>query len=81
MTDLPMMEAVGYPVAVNPDKELRDAAEENDWPIKDFERPVTLRTRLATLPKPVPIISGAAVGSAAIGALVLWILKTRKRVA
>jgi HAD superfamily hydrolase (TIGR01490 family) len=80
VTDLPMMEAVGNPVAVKPDKELRDAAEENDWPIKDFERPVTLRTRLATLPKPVPIISGAAVGSAALGALVLWILKARKRV-
>lgn len=80
-TDLPMMEAVGKPFAVNPDKELREAAEENDWPILEFERPVTLRTRLATLPKPVPIISGAAVAGAALGALALWALKTRRRLA
>lgn len=78
-TDIPMMEAVGYPVAVNPDKELREAAEENGWPIEEFARPVTLRTRIATLPKPVPIISGAAVATAVAGALVLWILKARKR--
>jgi len=29
-TDLPMMHTVGHPVAVNPDKELRDACEEFD---------------------------------------------------
>ena len=74
-----MMEAVGHPVAVNPDKELRDAAEENEWPIMEFDRPVTLRTRLATLPKPVPIISGAAMATAAAGAIALWVLKTRRR--
>ena len=78
-TDLPMMEMVGNPVAVNPDKELREVAEENNWPIMEFERPVTLRTRLATLPKPVPIISGAAFATAAAGAVALWVLRTRKR--
>ncbi|MFW2339005.1 MAG: HAD family hydrolase, partial [Acidimicrobiia bacterium] len=63
-TDLPMLEAVGHPVVVNPDKELADIAIARDWQVMDFERPVTLRTRLATLPKPVPIISGAAVAGA-----------------
>ena len=80
-TDVPMMEAVGHPVAVNPDKELRELAEARDWPIEEFERPVTLRTRLATLPKPVPIISGAALATAAAGAITLWILRARKRIA
>ena len=80
-TDMPMMEAVGNPVAVNPDKELREAAEENGWPIMEFDRPVTLRTRLADLPKPDPMISGAALATAAAGALTLWYLKTRKRAA
>ena len=75
-----MREAVGHPVAVNPDKELREVAEAKDWPILEFERPVTLRTRLATLPKPVPIISGAAVAGMALGALALWLLKTRRKV-
>lgn len=80
VTDLPMMEAVGHPVAVNPDKELRDAAEERGWPIMQFERPVTLRTRLATLPKPVPIISGAALATATAGAITLWVLRMRRRI-
>ncbi len=80
-TDVPMMEAVGHPVAVNPDKDLREIAEERGWPVEDFERPVTLRTRLATLPKPVPIISGAAVAGALAGAITLWALKARRRIA
>lgn len=80
-TDLPMMEVVGHPVVVNPDKELREAAEERGWPIEEFERPVTLRTRLATLPKPVPVISGAAVAGALAGAITLWALKYRRRAA
>ena len=32
ITDLPMLEAVGHPVAVNPDKELRQVAEERSPP-------------------------------------------------
>jgi HAD superfamily hydrolase (TIGR01490 family) len=80
-TDIPMMEVVGHPVAVNPDRELREAAEKHGWPIEEFERPVTLRTRLATLPKPVPIISGAAVAGAVAGAITLWALRSRRRIA
>jgi HAD superfamily hydrolase (TIGR01490 family) len=35
-TDLPFLEAVGHPVAVNPDKELRRIAGERGWPILEF---------------------------------------------
>lgn len=77
-TDIPMMEVVGHPVAVNPDKDLKELAEARDWPMMDFERPVTIRTRLATLPKPVPIISGAAVAGAFAGAVALWALKAKR---
>ena len=35
-TDLPFLEAVGHPVAVNPDRELRNAAAERGWPILEF---------------------------------------------
>ena len=45
-TDVPMLEAVGHPFAVNPDKVLRRLAEENDWPVLVFARPVALRRRL-----------------------------------
>lgn len=36
VTDLPMLSAVGHPVAVNPDRHLRRAARERGWPILDF---------------------------------------------
>jgi HAD superfamily hydrolase (TIGR01490 family) len=78
-TDLPMLEVVGHPVAVNPDKELREIAEGRDWMIVEFERPVTLRTRLAAVPKPVPVIGGAAVAGGIAAALAVWVLKARKK--
>ncbi|QIN83605.1 HAD-IB family hydrolase [Rubrobacter tropicus] len=36
ISDLPMLEAVGRPVAVNPDRRLRAAAEERGWQIRDW---------------------------------------------
>ena len=74
-TDIPLMETVGHPIAVNPDKELRKVAEERGWPIRQFERKVSLRTRLA---RPVPIISGATL-TVAIGALVAALVLRRRR--
>ncbi len=38
ISDLPMLEAVGNPVAVNPDARLRSAARERDWQIKHWSR-------------------------------------------
>jgi HAD superfamily hydrolase (TIGR01490 family) len=35
-TDVPFLEAVGHPVAANPDKELRRIARERGWPIMEF---------------------------------------------
>jgi fatty acyl-CoA reductase len=36
ISDLPMLEAVGHPVAVNPDRRLRSAAEGRGWQIRDW---------------------------------------------
>lgn len=36
VTDLPLLQAVGHPVAVNPDAALRRFATEYDWPIVSF---------------------------------------------
>lgn len=44
-TDLPMLELVGNPVAVNPDAPLRAIAEERGWPIRDFATPQAMRDR------------------------------------
>lgn len=72
VTDLPMLEAVGNPVAVNPDSELRAIAEERGWPIRKFESAITLRDKLPTI-----AASGAvATGIAAI--LAYWALKGRR---
>jgi len=37
-TDLPFLEAVGNPVAVNPDRALRRIAAERRWPVLEFGR-------------------------------------------
>lgn len=37
-TDVPFLEAVGHPVAVNPDKALRLLATVRGWPVLEFER-------------------------------------------
>jgi HAD superfamily hydrolase (TIGR01490 family) len=37
-TDLPFLEAVGHPVAVNPDRALRRIAAERHWPVLEFGR-------------------------------------------
>lgn len=38
MSDLPMMEIVGHPVAVNPDQALRKIARERGWPVVQFSQ-------------------------------------------
>lgn len=39
VTDLPMLELVGYPRAVNPDRALRRIAEARGWPVLSFSTP------------------------------------------
>jgi HAD superfamily hydrolase (TIGR01490 family) len=70
MTDLPMLEEVGHPVAVNPDKALRRTAVERGWEVCDFVRPVTLRSRVSAMPRPsAQVLTAAALGvsAAAVG--------------
>jgi HAD superfamily hydrolase (TIGR01490 family) len=70
ITDLPMLEAVGNPVAVNPDRELRRVAELRGWRIRDFRRPVRLRARLPAVPRPSPVAIAVA---AALTAVLVWV--------
>jgi phosphoserine phosphatase len=73
ITDLPMLEAVGHPTAVNPDRGLRKAAAERDWPVLTFKRPVRLRDRIPAPSRPVTVGVGVglAASAAAVGAAVL----------
>jgi HAD superfamily hydrolase (TIGR01490 family) len=65
-TDLPMLDAVGHPHAVNPDRALRRLALERGWPVLAFARPVHVRQRFGALPSP-PGPTGAYVAVAAVG--------------
>ena len=81
-TDLPMLEVVGNPVAVNPDKALRRIAIERDWMIEVFRNPVTLRHRMPQLRAPELNPAGAlaaAAGVAGIAAATWWITKKSTR--
>jgi HAD superfamily hydrolase (TIGR01490 family) len=49
-TDVPMLEAVGHPVAVNPDRELARVAQQRDWEVRHFEHGVPLRERVSMPP-------------------------------
>jgi HAD superfamily hydrolase (TIGR01490 family) len=74
-TDIPMLEAVGHPVAVNPDRELAKAAREKGWLVERFSLEVPLRERVPMpAPKQAAAVGGgaAAVGAAAVGAWWLW---------
>ena len=50
ITDVHMLEVVGHPHAVNPDRELRRQATQRGWPVLVFTRPVALRSRDAAAP-------------------------------
>lgn len=77
-TDVPMLEAVGHPVVVNPDKGLRRIAEERGWTIETFRNPVSLRSRLPQISAPeVSVTNGVAAAGAlvAVAGIAWWIAK------
>jgi phosphoserine phosphatase len=47
-SDLPMLEAVGHPVAVNPDRALADVASVRGWPVVVFHRKTRLVVKRVT---------------------------------
>ena len=71
ITDVPMLEAVGHPHAVNPDRELRRTAREHDWPVLEFDRPVGLRSRVR-LPPARPTVAALLIGAAVAAGTVAY---------
>lgn len=71
-TDIPMLSAVGHPVAVNPDRDLARAAKERAWEVRIFTNGVPLRERVS-MPAPRRVAAFftvlAALGS---GVVLTW---------
>lgn len=67
-TDLPFLEAVGHPVAVNPDRELRRIADERGWDVFSFAElaypPGSRRLNPALVGIPLVLGAGAAMWAA-----------------
>lgn len=74
ITDLPMLEVVGNPVATNPDKSLRTLAEDRGWPIMDFDKPVVLKRNSKNSRNRAA--AGAAGAAAALG--LAWYARQRR---
>jgi HAD superfamily hydrolase (TIGR01490 family) len=83
-TDLPMLEAVGHPVAVNPDRVLNRYAREHDFEVLHFSQTVSLWSRVrdrlgAVPPRPAIAASAGAVALGAGAAVAGWWLGSRRR--
>jgi HAD superfamily hydrolase (TIGR01490 family) len=73
-TDLPMLEAVGHPFAVNPDADLRRVAVEREWPILDFAKPVAMREQTT---RRQAVAAGAGVALAGVALGLTWYARRR----
>jgi HAD superfamily hydrolase (TIGR01490 family) len=72
-SDLPMMEAVGHPVAVNPDSKLERIAHRRGWPIVIFSRRTKAVVRRTS--------QGVGATSLAIGSFVVGMKYATRRLA
>ncbi|HEU5110473.1 MAG TPA: HAD-IB family hydrolase [Micromonosporaceae bacterium] len=57
-SDVPLLELVGHPTAVNPSRGLRRIAVERAWPVLEFRHPIPLGRRLRERPA-VPVAAAA----------------------
>ena len=82
VTDVPMLAAVGHPVAVNPDRDLARVAADRGWEVRWFTRKVPLRERVAMPPPgPTAMVGGGLAATAAAGAATWWWLHRDRSVA
>lgn len=80
VSDVPLLAAVGHPTAVNPDRALRRAAVERQWPIREFRHPVPLRQRLRER-RAVPVAAAAVGVGVGLAVGIAWYGRRRRRTA
>lgn len=75
ITDLPMLQAVGNPFAVNPDSGLREVAVTQGWPVLTFEKPAALRRPIIDDPEQR---KQALIAASVLALVIAWVVKRRK---
>ena len=74
-TDLPMLEAVGHPIVVNPDRTLAKIADERDWELMTFSNKMPLRSRVVHHARTGAVVAG--VGALAAGGS--WWMRAKRQ--
>jgi HAD superfamily hydrolase (TIGR01490 family) len=77
VADLPLLAVVGHPTAVNPDRALRRAASEREWPVREFRHPVPLRQRLRER-RAVPVAAAAVGVGVGLAVGIAWYGRRRR---
>jgi HAD superfamily hydrolase (TIGR01490 family) len=80
MSDLPLLETVGHPTAVNAGRALRKVAIERSWPLLEFRHPIPLGQRLRDRPA-VPVAAAALGVSVGVAICVVLYGRHRRRLA
>jgi HAD superfamily hydrolase (TIGR01490 family) len=78
ITDLPMLEVVGHPVVVNPDRDLARIAKDREWTVRLFRIGVPLRERVPMPPPRLAAVAATSTAIAAAGAGALWWWSTKR---
>jgi HAD superfamily hydrolase (TIGR01490 family) len=79
-TDVPMLEAVGHPVAVNPDRPLRRMAHMRGWPVLRFSE-LAIVTPTGHRPWRPSLLSAGGAGIVVAGTAVVVVLARRRAAA
>ncbi|CAM3052999.1 HAD-IB family hydrolase [Saccharomonospora xinjiangensis] len=78
-TDLPLLEVVGHPHVVNPDRALRRTAQERGWPVHTFASPISPRARIPSPTTTAAVAVGLGVGAVAAGATLFGLSRKKHR--
>jgi HAD superfamily hydrolase (TIGR01490 family) len=77
ISDVPLLETVGHPTAVNADRGLRRIALERGWQLLEFRHPIPLGRRLRERPA-VPVAAAAVGVGVAVAIGLVWYGRHRR---
>ena len=75
ITDLPMLEAVGHPIVINPDRALAKVALDREWEVRTFSNKLPLRERVVDHARTGALVAGAGAIAGGAG----WYLRSKRR--